>query len=56
MYEVIDNKLILVDFLHLKTMNESNRLHIYETDCLHSQHKESICFEKLKYIFEKFLL
>ena len=66
MYQVIDNKLMLVDlfdtelyksdFLKLKTMNESNRLHIYETDCLHSQHKESICFEKLKYIFDKFLL
>lgn len=66
MYEVMDGKLTLVelfdtelyknDFLKLKTMNESNRLHIYETDCLHSQHKELICFDKLKYIFEKFLL
>lgn len=66
LFDIIHNNLILVNLfnsnlykknnLKLKTMNEQKRLHIFETDCLHSQHRETKCFHKLKYIFEEFLL
>lgn len=66
MYFVKDNKLELIDledtelfkndFLKLKTMKEENRLHVYDTNCLHTEHKESICFDRLLPVFTKFLL
>lgn len=66
LFEIIDNNIILVnlfdsqlykkDSLKLKTMNEEKRLYIFETDCMHSQHREPECFHKLKNIFEEFLL
>ncbi len=65
-YEVNNNELILIelrqskqynnDFLKLRTMDNEDRLHIYETDCLHAEHREPGCFQNLKHIFEKFLL
>ena len=54
--ELRDTSLYQNNFLGLKTMNEQNRLHFHETDCLHSEHREPECFHKLKHVFEKFLL
>ena len=54
--ELRDTILYQNNFLGLKTMDEQNRLYMYETDCLHSEHRESECFHKLKHVFEKFLL
>ena len=53
--DLVDSDLYKSDFLKLKTMNEENRLHIYETNCLHSEHRESKCFDQLKPIFKIFL-
>lgn len=54
--ELRDTSLYHNNFLGLKTMDEQNRLHFHETDCLHSEHREPECFHKLKHVFEKFLL
>jgi len=56
LFELRDTKLYKENFLGLKTMNEQNRLHFHETNCLHSEHREPKCFHELKHIFEKFLL
>lgn len=56
LFDLTDTKLYKEDFLGLKTMNEQNRLHFYETNCLHSEHRKPECFDKLKHIFKKFLL
>lgn len=66
LYDIIDNKLVITDlflselysndFLKLKTMNEQGRLHIHETDCLHSEHKSISCYEQLYDVFKMFLI
>lgn len=56
LFELFDTNLYDENFLGLKTLNLNKKLHIHQTDCLHSEHKEPICFNKLKPIFEKFLV
>lgn len=56
LFNLEQTRLYKDNFLGLKTMNEQNRLYTYETDCMHSEHREPECFHKLKHIFEKFLL
>jgi palmitoyl-protein thioesterase len=56
LFNLEETELYQNNFLGLKTMNEQKRLYFYETDCLHSEHREPECFHKLKHIFEKFLL
>jgi len=56
LYELTDTKLYQNDFLGLKTMNDENRLHFHETDCLHSEHKEPECFHQLVHVLQKFLV
>ena len=40
--------------LGLDKMFDSNKIHIYETNCTHSQHKEYDCFINLHSMFEKY--
>ena len=44
------------DLLGLKTLNESGRLIIAQTNCSHVQHRDPICFSQLYPIFQKYLL
>jgi palmitoyl-protein thioesterase len=43
------------DLLGLKYLDESNRFHIYETNCTHVEHRDPICFSQLYSIFKLFL-
>jgi len=64
--QVVDEKLENIDLfdtdlykkntLGLKKMNEENRLTIFETNCMHAQHKEKICFEQIRSILQDFLI
>lgn len=54
--EITETELYKSGRLGLKTLNENNRLKIFQTDCMHSQHKEPECFHQLKPLFEQYLL
>ena len=43
------------DLLGLKTLNDKNKLHIYKTNCTHTQHRDPICFPQLYNIFKQYL-
>jgi palmitoyl-protein thioesterase len=53
---IFDSELYKMGNLGLKTLNDNNRLRIYQTDCMHSQHKEAACFHQLKPLFEEYLI
>ena len=42
--------------LGLDKFKDDDRLHIYNTDCEHDEHKEYECFIKLHDMFKKFCL
>ena len=44
----------MYDNLGLNELNNSNKIHIYATNCTHSQHKDYICFKQLYNMFEEF--
>jgi len=57
-YNVIDIEETLLykeDLLGLKYLDEKTRLHIHETNCTHSQHRDPICFPQLYDIFKLYL-
>jgi len=43
------------DTLGLKVLNAKNKLHIYKTNCTHTQHRDPICFPQLYNIFKQYL-
>ena len=43
------------DLLGLKSLNDKNKLHIYKTNCTHTQHRDPICFPQLYNIFKQYL-
>jgi palmitoyl-protein thioesterase len=43
------------DVLGLRSLAESNRLHMYETNCTHVQHRDPVCFEQLYNILDKYI-
>jgi len=43
------------DTLGLRTLDEDNRFHIYETNCTHVQHRDPVCFMQLYEILDKYL-
>jgi len=55
LHELENTQLYKNNFLGLKKMNEENRLHVYETECLHAEHIDPECFNTLKYVFKEFL-
>lgn len=50
-----DTVLYKEDSLGLRGLDESNRLHFYETNCTHVQHRNPVCFEQLYSILGKYL-
>jgi palmitoyl-protein thioesterase len=50
-----DTKLYKTDALGLKYLNYIGRLHIYETNCTHVDHRNSVCFAQLYPILKNFL-
>jgi palmitoyl-protein thioesterase len=43
------------DTLGLRALDEDNRFHMYETNCTHVQHRDTVCFAQLYYILATFL-
>lgn len=57
-YNVIsleNTELYKTDALGLKYLNENNKLHIHQTNCTHTQHRDPICFNQLYPIFVLYL-
>jgi palmitoyl-protein thioesterase len=50
-----DTELYQTDALGLKHLNYINRLHMYETNCSHVDHRNPYCFKQLYVILRKFL-
>jgi palmitoyl-protein thioesterase len=50
-----DTELFKQDWLGLKTLNDSNRMYVFNTNCTHVEHRMPVCFPQLYPIFEKFL-
>ena len=42
------------DLLGLRSLDETERLHIYETNCTHVQHRDPVCFGQLYTILKKY--
>jgi palmitoyl-protein thioesterase len=53
---LFDTNLYKNNALGLRKMNEENRLEIFETNCMHAQHKEKICFDQIKEILNRYLI
>ena len=57
-FEVValeDTDLFKTDALGLKYLKDENKLHTYETNCTHVQHRDPICFNQLYPIFSLYL-
>ena len=57
-FEVValeDTELYKTDALGLKYLKDENKLHTYETNCTHVQHRDPICFNQLYPIFSLYL-
>jgi palmitoyl-protein thioesterase len=50
-----DTDLYKNDLLGLKFLNENNRLHMYETNCTHVDHRNPICYSQLYDILNQYL-
>lgn len=48
-------KLYQQDWLGLKYLTESNRLHVFNTTCSHVEYRSSVCFSQLQPILDQFL-
>lgn len=53
---LFDTSLYQNNALGLRDMNEENRLEIFETTCMHAQHKEKACFDQIKEVLKKYLI
>lgn len=57
-FEVVsleDTELYKTDALGLRYLATENKLHIYQTNCTHVQHRDPICFNQLYPIFSLYL-
>jgi palmitoyl-protein thioesterase len=50
-----ETKLYIEDLLGLRGLKESDRLHIFETNCSHVEHRDPVCFEQLYKILNAYL-
>ena len=53
--DLFDTDLYKKDLLGLKYLDEEDRLHIYETNCSHTDHRNPVCFSQLYPIFIEYL-
>lgn len=54
--DLFDSQQYIEDWLGLRTLYETNRLHIFETNCTHSGHKTEECFPQLEELTFNFLI
>ena len=52
---LFDTDLYNEDRLGLKYLNEQNRLHLYETNCSHVDHRNPACYAQIEPILSKYL-
>jgi len=52
---LLQTELYKKDLLGLKYLNENNRLHIYETNCSHVDHRNPACYSQLYPILNQYL-
>ena len=50
-----NNMIYIKDRLGLKTLNETNRLHMFATNCTHVEHRMPVCFPQLYDILAPYL-
>lgn len=50
-----DTELYNKDLLGLKYLNDNSRLHVYETNCSHVDHRNPYCYSQLYPIFEQYI-
>ena len=50
-----ENPIYIKDKLGLKKLNETNRLHTYNTNCTHVEHRMPVCFPQLYEILSPYL-
>ena len=53
--ELKDNTIYVEDKLGLRVLNNTNRLHMYHTNCTHVEHRMRICFPQLYDIFINYI-
>lgn len=54
--DLFESEQYIKDFIGLRTLYESNRLHILETNCTHTGHKTQECFSQLEKLTFPFLV
>lgn len=54
--DLFESEQYIKDFIGLRTLYESNRLHILETNCTHTGHKTQECFPQLEKLTFPFLV
>jgi palmitoyl-protein thioesterase len=50
-----NNPIYINDWIGLKTLNNTDRLHFYQTNCTHVEHRMPVCFPQLEPILSKYL-
>jgi palmitoyl-protein thioesterase len=50
-----NNPIYTEDWIGLKLLNETGRLHTFQTNCTHVEHRMPVCFSQLYPIFAQFL-
>jgi len=50
-----ERRIYTEDLIGLKYLNDEERLHVYQTNCTHVEHRDEKCFSQLYPIFERFL-
>ena len=50
-----ETELFKQDWLGLRTLNDTNRMFVFSTNCTHVEHRMPVCFSQLYPIFKKFL-
>lgn len=53
---VRDTELYKQDWLGLQNLDKENKLHLYKTNCTHTEHRQPICFPQLYDILKTYLL
>jgi palmitoyl-protein thioesterase len=52
---LVDTDLYKKDLLGLKYLNDNSRLHVYETNCSHVDHRNPSCYSQLYPILDKYI-
>ena len=54
--DLFDTDMYQNDVIGLRTLNDTDRLHMFETNCPHNENKLPSCFPQLYPVFKQFLI